>query len=89
MAAEGRQVKPITPSRDRRKKISRSCRSAMVSLVLMGSEMRRTRRGVGTMQILLMIYQITVCRDWLRCALYRLRTDIPNDFLRRLMESSG
>jgi hypothetical protein len=32
------------------------------------------------MQYVLMIYQIAACRDYLRCTIYRLCSEIPRDF---------
>jgi hypothetical protein len=32
------------------------------------------------MLYLSMFYQIAACRDWLRCTIYRLCSEIPRDF---------
>jgi hypothetical protein len=79
MAAESRQVKPITPPRDGRKKYP----EAVVLRRARSTSCQRdapSKRGVGAMQVVLMIYQIAACRDWLRCTIYRLCTEIPRDF---------
>jgi hypothetical protein len=87
MGLESRRVKPITPPRDGRKNLSRSCRSAAGSFDFMSASyaedlgaIRRAKRGVGAMQYVLMIYQIAACRDYLRCTIYRLCSEIPRDF---------